>query len=275
MLGKLLALMGDFASKRLQAEPPGSKGAVALVVNASSTATDVGFESAFAMDDRELGARAAVAGATLVADPAHDGASIISSLIEGFGSDGGAVLGAGRIALDGWSCLLQSYGEGQRSLLDAVEDGLNGIPLLSAAGLGTRAAEKLREGIDALGLQPAHLDALKPVLVNTAHVAAAGDDPFAVRYRDVQTRAREVSSGSTDLFSGVVDAVRSQAYDELDKVAEGIRIAEIELPFLERTVPITIPVPGRAIDSLKSTVDGCVAAVKSVYASLTNVRVWS
>lgn len=275
LFDKLIALMSDFTNKRLEAEPPGSKGAIALVVNATTTPTDGGFESGFAVGARELGARAAVSGATLVQDPAHDATSVISSLLDGFGHEGGAVFGAGRIALDGWSGILQAYGDGQRSLLNTFENALNGIPLLSAAGLGTHAANKLREGIASLGLEPARLDALKPVLVNTQHVAAAGNDPFAVRFREVQARARDVSSPSTDLFSGVVDAVSSQAYEELDKVAEGIRIAEIELPFLERTLPITIPVPGAAIDSLKGTVDDCVAAVNAVYASLTGMRVWS
>lgn len=275
LIGRFIDLMGSFANKRLTAEPPGRNGAIALVVNASSTPTNAGFESAFAVADRTLDARAAVAGATLVSDPAHDGSSVISSLLDGFGADGGVALGAGRIALDGWSNLLRSYGEGQRTLLSGIEDGLNNVPLLTEARLGTRAANKLREGIDGLGLQPARLDALKPVLVNTSYVAAAGSDPFAVRYRDVQARAREIASGSTDLFSSVVDTVRSHAYDELDKVAEGIRIAEVELPFIEQSVPITIPVPDGVINTLKSKVDACVDAVKSVYVSLTNVRVWS
>ena len=45
-----------------------------------------------------------------------------------------------------------------------------GWPLASASGLGAWAADALGSCVQALGLEPAELDALKPVLVNTGHV---------------------------------------------------------------------------------------------------------
>ncbi len=275
LLDRLLGVIREVGNKRITAEPPGSKGAIALVVNASSTATDAGFESTFAPSG-ELGVRAAVAGATLVADPAHDGSSVITSLLDGFGADGGgAAVGAARIALDGWSWMLQAYGEGQRSALGAIEDGLNGIPLRSAAGLGTRAADRLRDGIEACGLEPAELDALKPVLVNTEPIAAAGDDAVIARYREIQQRAREVFGESTDLFSGVVEAVQDRAYDALERVADGVKIAELELPFLDEPYPVVIKLPQSLLDGARDAVDRCIEGVRSAHATITGRRVWA
>lgn len=275
LIDRLLAVIADLGNKRISAEPPGSKGAIALVVNATTTATDEGFESAFAPGG-ELGARAAVAGATLVADPAHDGSSVITALLDGFGADGGgAAVGAGRIALDGWSWALQAYGEGQRSLLGVIEDGLNGIPLKSLAGLGTRAADRLESGIEACGLEPAKLDALKPVLVNTEAVAGTGTDAFSIRYREIQRKAREVFGESTDLFSGVVDAIQDGAYDELERVAEGVKIAEVELPFLDEPYPVIVKLPQSLLDGARDMVDRCIEGVRSAQASITGRRVWA
>lgn len=274
LLDRLAGVIADLGNERISAEPPGSKGAIALVVNASSTPADAGFESALAPSG-ELGARAAVAGAVLAADPAHDGASVVTALLDGFGVDGGAAVGAGRIALDGWSRLLHAYGEGQSSLLDALERALNGIPLKSMAGMGTRAADKLESGLEACGLAPAKLDALKPVLVNTEAIAAAGNDAVMSRYREIQQKAREVFGGSTDLFSGVVEAVEERAYEELERVEEGVKVAELELPFLDEPYPVIVKLPQTLLDGARDAVERCAEGVRSAYATITGRRVWA
>lgn len=274
LLDRLLGVITDLGNKRISAEPPGSKGAIALVVNASATPTDAGFETTLAPSG-ELGTRAAVAGATLVPDPAHDGSSVITALLDGFGSDGGTAVGAGRIALDGWSWLLQAYGDGQTSLLGAIEEGLNGIPLKSLAGLGTRAADKLQSGIEACGLEPANLDALKPVLVNTEPIAAAGTDAVSARYREIQQKAREVFGDSTDLFSGVVEAVEARAFEELERVEDGIKVAELELPFLDEPYPVVVKLPESLLAGARDAVERCAEGLRSAYVTITGRRVWA
>ncbi len=268
-------LFKDLGSKRIEATPPGSKGAVALVVNTNAVASDEGFASLFVSGTNTLGVRAAVSGATLVNDTAHDGSSVITSLLDGFGQDAGAAVGAVRIVLDCWSGLLSVYTQGQQALTSAVENALDWIPLSSVTGLGTWAAGTLQGLLEAVGLQPANIDALKPVIVNTAHITDADDGTFSVTYQTVQKSALEMSSSSTGLFSTLSDFIDSEAGDLMSNLEGGIEIAVINFPIGDISIPITLTLPSAITDSAKGLIEQCIEAIGSLSGTLVDVREWS
>lgn len=275
LMDAFAAAASALGNMRIEASPPGSSGAVAMVVNGGSTPADGNFASQFVAGGNTLGARAAVAGAHLKADPAHDNASVISSLLDGFGQDAGAAVGAGRIVLDCWSSLLGAYTKGQEALTDAIRSALDALPLVGSSGLGTWAADKLSDAFDALGLSPAQLDALKPVLVNTGEVVSGESDGFAVRFASVKQRAQGLSGPSPSLFTSLVNEVESEAFDQIDRLGEGLVVAVIDFPLGGVQVPITLTVPPFVTDSAKGLVSQCVDAVRSLAGAILPVRTWS
>ncbi len=269
MLG---SLMRDIACFRIEAEPPGAKGAVAMVVNLAANSADAGFESSFVKGGATLGSRAAVSAATLVEDSSHDNSSVITSLLDGFEEGGGAAVGAARIALDCWSAILKAYENGQSALEDALEGGLNSIPTSTESGLGSWASGALRNAISAVGLEPANLKALKPVILNTHHVTDSDDGTFSVQFRQAKASALAASSSKIDPFS----AIAAEATDGLGDAAPGdsITIAEIELPVGGARIPITLAVPQSAQDASAGFLSTCIDVVGGVIGSAFAGKVW-
>ncbi len=270
-----ISTLTKLGSQRIDATPPGYLGAIALVVNAGDISADTGFASLFVSGDNTLGTRAAVSGATLLEDSAHDGSSVITSLLDGFGQDAGAAVGAARVVLDCWSGLLNAYAQGQSALTDAIRNALDWIPLSSVSGLGTWAAETLESLIEAVGLAPADLDALKPVLVNTAHIASADDGAFSVTYQSVQSAALNMSSSSTGLFSTLSEYIDSSSGGLLGNSESGIEIAVVEFPIGDITFPITLTLPSAITDLANGFLDQCIEAINSLSQTLFGVKEWS
>ena len=275
LLERCATLVGEFGGRRIEAKPPGYLGAVAMVVDVGRMSADAGFESLFVRGGRTLGTRAAVSGATLIADASQEGATVISSLLDGFSQDAGAVVGAARVVLACWSNLLRAFSEGQEALVDAVEAGLDALPLASESGLGDWAAGKLSTCMAEAGLAPARLDVLKPVIVNTGHVVAGDMGRFSVAFSEVKSRALSASSSSTDLFTALVDGVESEAYEAVEKVEEGVVVAVVEFPVGDVTLPITLTVPSGVVDQARGFLAECFDAVRSAAGSITGIRVWS
>lgn len=266
-------VQGAFGA-RIDATPPGSEGTISFVANTSSTAADVGFESSFVNSGAVLGTRAAVSGATLLKDTSEEGKTVLNSLLDGIGEDGGGLVGSARLLLDCWSGLLDAYGGGVQALTDTLSGVLNQLPLLGASGLGDWAANALTEGLRALGLEPADTTILKPVLVNTAHVAAADGSDFAVRYRSIQQRILDLPGSSTDLFSSLITAAESDALEELDRVGDGLILATVEIPAIGVSVPLTITIPSSLIDQGKGLVEEAGNALRSLQGTIVGRRVW-
>ena len=274
MFDALAEVMAGLGNVRISAVPPGSMGVVAFAVNADVSAAEEGFESRFVADAGALGVRAAVAGATMIEDPSGEGGSVIASLLDGFAADGSAPTGAARVVLGCWSSLLASYGAGQESLVAATEGALDSIPLAGASGLGGWAAERLRDAVGAAGLQPADLDALKAVSVNTLQVVSADDGEFARSFGVVKERALGMSSSTSSAFSMLLSGARSSLYCQIDTLEEGFEVARVELPVGNVEVPVTIALPQSAGQAARSAVDESLAALAAAYAEAARERVW-
>ena len=196
-----------------------------------------------------------------------------SDLLDGFAGDGGAAVGAARVALDCWSGLLRAYEDGQQALSDGLERALDGIPVASASGLGAWASGALQETMGAAGLEPVQLDALKPVTVGTADVAQADTGQLSVRFMQVKQAALAASSSSTDLFSAL--AAGAQAQMEAAGIeGDGVVVAQVEFPIGDAIMPITIAVPPAAEGGDMSVVAQCIDAVAAAAAWVSGVRSW-
>lgn len=266
--------LGKVAGKRLSAQPPGRYGVIALVANTGSLAASDGFGSSFVRGGGALGARAAVSAATLVADSSEEGATVVSSLLDGVKDQGGAAVGALGTVLDCWSGLLGAYAQGQEALDDAVSSSLDGLPLTGASGLGAWAAGALREAVRAVGLAPAELDALKPVLVNSAHVAARDEGAFGARLLSLKEQAIAHPLGSNDVFATIVGTVETEVVEGIQGFDGSVEIAVIELWDGGPSFPVSIALPQAAKDAASDLVQRVADGLRGVYAQVTGVRVW-
>ena len=258
---------------RIEACPPGSKGFAVLCANVGKDAPDAGFESSFVQATGQIGLRVAVSAATLVADPSGEGGNVISSLTDGLAASGSPA-GVVDVAVDCWAELLSAYTNGQESLVGAIRNGLNNLPLLGASGLGTWAADALSGAIETVGLQPANLDALRPVVVNTAHVAAAGEDsPFCVRLLELKRQAIAHPLMSNGVFSSVAAAVQRDVLADID-ATDSIEIARVDIGGSGWTQPIELSLPPAAKEYAKGAVESTIDCMTALYASVTGVRPW-
>lgn len=275
LFDQVKAVLGKVAGMRISAQPPGRYGVVVLVANTGSVAASDGFESSFIRSGSALGTRVAVSAATLVADSSGEGSTVVSSLLDGFKDQGGAAVGALGLVLDCWSGLLDAYARGQDALDESLELALDGLPLAGASGLGDWAAGALKEAVRAAGLEPVELDALKPVLVNSAHVAAKDDGAFGARLLSLKEQAVSNPLGSNDVFASIVGTVESEVVDGIQGFDGTIEIATIEvLGDGGPSIPIKIAVPQAVKDIASDVVQRVADGLRSVYAQVTGVRVW-
>ena len=274
LLEQLIEAAKAAADKRVDPSPPGKFGAVAFVVNAGSTPAAGGFANGFVSAGGALGPRAAVSASTLVDEGTSEGKSAVNSALDGLRENGGAVIGAAGIVLDAWSWMLVAYGEGQDALVGGIEQGLNALPLVGASGLGTWASEKLTDAIDAVGLQPAEVGALKPALVNSGHVAARGEGGFASGYLSVKKTVVAHPLASTDLFSALLADAEREAASRIEGLGDSIEVASIELTDAGPSIPITIPLPPEVKQRAIGSLSELFGRLESYHVETSGVRVW-
>ena len=263
-------LSGGAGSKRIHADPPGSAGAIALVVNAAQNDASTGFESSFVGGGATLGTRAAVAGASLQIDEDAPDTTIMDEVLDGLS---GAISGsdaAARTVGDLWTSFVRAWGSGQQSIVDTVREGVDSVDIATASGLGSWAAGALNGLIEGLGLEPPALFKLRPVLVNTAYVAGADSSELSVRYLQVKEAALSASSGSTGLFSGLAAGIRSA----LGLDAGVPNSVQISMPVGDMDVPITLAIPSTVQEGAQAFVNSAIDGVAQAAASTIGDRSW-
>lgn len=263
----------EAVDKRIEAQPPGSKGVVVLAADLSSYAPAESFPSAFVQSSASLGACAAVSAATLLEEPAGEGSNIIASLLDGVEEKAGSRLGVAGLVLDCWAKLLDAYCAGQEAIDEAVSSSLDNIPLASASGLGDWASGRLKEVVESLGLQPAQLDALKPVLVNSVHVSQKDESGFGARLVGVRQVIIANPLASNDLFSSLLTLVEQRVQDSIS--SGKISIATIDLSgFGGGSIPLEVTLPQAAKDAASSLMSDLVGSLRGLYARVVGIRVW-
>ena len=274
-LEELAEIMSATVGKRIHVNPPGRYGAVALVVNSGSMDAAGPFGERFVTGSATLGPRAAISASTLVDEGTDEGSTIITSLLDSLAGDAGAASGVAGIVLGCWSWLLTAYAGGQDALTGAVENGLGALPLASESGLGSWAADALRWAIEAVGLEPAELGALKPVLVNSAHVAAKDDGAFGGKLVALKQAVYAHPLMSTDLFGSLLTGAEQSALTAIDNVDGIIHVAAIELMDSDgNSIPVDIAMPEPVRQTGVGFVTELFATIRSFYIQTTGVRIW-
>lgn len=269
LLDEVLAALGDAGAFRIKADPPGAAGCIAFVVS-TGTSEPTAFESAFAPSGT-LGTRAAVSAATLIRDESEE-ASVIGDLLDDLSGSGSALSGVGGLVLDGWAGALEAYSSGTEGLENGVAAVLSGIPLAGSTGLGEWAANGLREGLEAVGLEPADTAPLKPVLAATEAVARAGGGDWSARYLSLREQALARPEASSDALGLLAERVSDEAYQRLASLE--ITLAVVEIPLTGVSVPLTVTLPATLAEGATGLVDGAFAALRNIVGAPTYLERW-
>ena len=268
---EILKRLREAADKRIKATPPGNYGAIALVVDQSEVPASAGFETSFVDGQTTLGTRAAVAGATLLADDSDETRTVISSLLDDVRDQGGILTGGLGVVLDCWSGLLSVYTQGQEAMTNAIEGAIGVIPFASESGLGTWASKQFNNAMKGLGLQPAKLDSLRPVLVNTGYVAGECDEALSVGFLAAKQGA--LATGEEGgVFAAFLGYVR---YAVLGKLNDKFEIATIKL--LGDSGPeikLTVTLPTAVQDAAGSFIESAIVWLREVTVGDPAVDQW-
>lgn len=268
-VGELMDAAGDF---RINAAPPGRYGTVVVAASLSPVPASAGFPNAFVSDAGALGTRAALSAATLIEDEADDQGDVIASLLDGMGDK--VASGSAGMVLDVWSALLRAYADGQEALDGAIEGAVDSLSLASASGLGTWASGAFSGAVSAIGLQPVKLDALKPVTVNTGHVAGEGGTAFGAKLISLKKQAISNPSSSTDFVSSALSAAELAVLDRVQALSDGMVLAEIQLFDGGPAFTIRLALPPTAAQGAEGLVKDAADAVRGMVATMTGVRAW-
>ena len=272
LLDACAELFGLAADVRIDAEPPGRYGVAVLVVNLDEMPSSAGFQNAFVSSSGVLGTRVALSSATLLADEADDQGDVISSILDGL--DVPVLSGAAGVVLDCWSGLLKAYSQGQSAVTDTLSAALDSLPFMSASGLGSWASNAFGSAMESVGLEPAELDALKPILVNSAHVADKDTSGFGAKLVSVKKEAIAHPSSSTSVFSSLVGAAELGVLERIEGLSDGMELAEIELYSGAPSFTIRIALPDSLADGAQDLVRGAADALRGMFASVTGIRPW-
>lgn len=266
------------AASRISVVPPGAFGAVVVAASLSDDSAAGGFANAFVPDAGSAGCRVAVSGATLVADPTGEGESVLTALLDSAAQSqtvAGSVAGIADVALTCWSDLLHGYARGHDGLLAAVERGIDALPFAGDAGLGRMVAGALRDAVAAARLQPANTDALRPVLVNTAHVAAAGDGATL----DALLRAKGAVAAhpleGNDSFASVMGSLEEVALERVEEAVGGITVAEVKVvPGAGEPFTVSLGLPPAVAEGARGAVSEAFAWLRRLQAQGGGERPW-
>lgn len=262
--------ISEVCAKRLKVLPPGHWGAIALVADPSAPSSR--FPSVFVGSEgtASLGMRAALSASTLVRESSDEGKNVITSFLDGLDSQNAAV-GAARTVLGLWSGLLGVYADGHEALSSSIEKALNAIPLSSASGLGTWAADAFEKRVDQIGFSPPDLLARKAVLVNSYHVLSADGSAFSAHLLSMKNAAIQYGEGG---INGAVSAAESLASSVVDSLSADFEIATIVLIEGKVEIPITVSLPSFVTEGLSNAFQSGLDQLYSVVASWTGVRQW-
>lgn len=277
LFGNLTGIAKDAASKRIQVKPPGRYGAVSFVVSTKKDTPSASLLSSFVGGDSQMGVRTAISGAALVKAEANEGKSILSDLLAGVSNrfDSGFIEGAqGLLAV--WSNLLLAYSNGQDSLRKSLEEGLDGVPLMSESGLGTWASNAFSQFMESVGLEPVELSAPRPVLVNSQHVAAADESEVGKRILSLKEGVGTIaevtqSGGVTEVISGI----GTFGFESINWEDSKITLATIE-PFGEAgpKMPLTVAIPPAVKEGIEGTIGSVMDDVGNTVERIIGGRRW-
>lgn len=274
-VGLLFDACKDYAQSavdaRIHMSPPGNCGAVVVVFDNSTLCPplwDVVSQAG------SLGTRVAVSAASLMEDTSEDGATVLTDMLSGVSDKARNALGPLDTALQCWSGLLEAYSRGQDMVSSTIRETLDAIPFVSASGLGTWAEKAFQETMDLLGLEPAQLTPLKPIIANTGSVASACNTPLATKYNAIKQQAREQASSIDSALAWTSSAFALQG-EHISLVGDSIEVTNFS-PFGESGPCFTfrVALPERAQSILDTTLGAFRNGVKQAVESAGGLIRW-
>ena len=123
-----------------------------------------------------------------------------------------------------------------------------------------------------MGLEPADLRPLKPVLAQSAAVARADGGDYAVRFLSLREEVLSSPLSTANPLGTLADRIDRDAYDRLSSLE--IEVACIELPFGLGAIPLTVALPPLVIDGAQGLVERATEALRGVSGALGWADSW-
>lgn len=259
------------ASARIEVSPPGRYGAIAVVFDTSSVETP---SWQLAGGTHALGTRVAVAGASLMEDSSDDAGTVLSGIFDGMSNEAKQAAGPLSAAVSCWSGLLETYGSGQQALASTIEEMFAGIPLVSASGLGTWASNAFQETMELLGLQPAKLKALKPVIANTGAIATECNDTLSQTYSQIKSGAQQGAAALESMLSWSSETLYL-ANEGISFVGSSVEIGSFS-PFGEEGPNFTLSValPAQVQSTLDGVLESAAQGIQGAWQQMGGQALW-
>lgn len=259
------------ADERIHVSPPGTCGALVVVFDNSTLCPSLWKVVSQA---GSLGTRVAVSAASLMEDTSEDGATVLTDILSGVSDKAKNALGPLNSALQCWSGLLEAYARGQDMVSTTIRETLDAIPFVSASGLGTWAERAFQETMGLLGLEPANLTPLKPIIANTGSVASACNTPLATKYNSLKEQASEQASALDSALSWTSSAFALQG-EHISLVGESIEVTNFS-PFGEQgpSFSFRVALPPRAQNILDTTLGAFRNGVKQTIENAGGLIRW-
>jgi hypothetical protein len=269
-----ISALKKMANQRITVAPPGRFGVVAVVASAESRPSDRGFASGFVHGVGTLGTCVAISGATLVSDSPEQGKTVLASALDGVKQRSGSrFVGVLDGVMDVWSAVLFSYADGQSRIGEGLDALKKRVTLFSDSGLGIWGSKEFEKAMESAGLQPAALDAPKPVLVNTGHVLKADGGPIAARLLSVKQAASGLMGNNP--LEWVVGALERRSLAEIEGFDGTVTIAEIEIAGEgSPSIPLTITLPDSAKSQAADVVSGIAERLRGIVGDIVGTRQW-
>lgn len=271
----LANLLDGARSFRLKVSPPGSIGAIAVVIDSAGVNMADILPNSLVAAPHSLGSRMAISAASLADDDASETDTVISSLLDGLLQEAGVgVLPAQVLGI--WSGLLRMYSAGHESLASHIASCLNSLPLVGASGLGTWASKKFQEYIERVGLEPPDLVSHKPVLLNTFYVASADQSAFNQGLLGAKQVFSHAYGGiAQDPISAVVGIAGGHLLSEYEAWDATFVIAHIELlGEAGAAIPLEITLPPALKDAGTDLIEQALNQLLALSGQAVEVRRW-
>lgn len=276
LMDQLSQALEEAANARIHVTPPGSLGAIAVVADTAQVPAGSLVPAQFVSSAGSIGARAAIAGATLACDTSDETSNVITSFFDGFIDHAGSIAVVPQVLAGFWGHALQAYLQGKEGVVQGVRETLNALPLVGPSRLGEWAAEKIDGVISAAGLQPAELSAYKPVLVNTYHVASADTGSTSQGIVSAkQAYSGALGQGTGNPVAVLVGAAGGTLSQSVESVGDEIVIADVRL--LGETGPsfdVRIPLPAGISEGAQGLIASATAAIQGLVGAGGTVPLW-
>ncbi len=125
------------------------------------------------------------------------------------------------------------------------------------------------------GLEPVEVSALKPVLINTGHIASKDDKGLSKKVITIKKAAIEHPFHGRDIFGSLLSDAEQEAISRIQGVGDSITIASIELLGIEGlSIPIVIPIPAQVKEFATHSLEDFFTNIRNTRAQYVEVRVW-